>query len=152
MRVPDSRWLKAINEVQWWILAGFSAGCWIMVGFHACEFLTLPSNAYWTVSLVGTLSSCLLIFRTVDTMHKSLKHRLCKFSKLTKQQQEFLIGVVRSGNRSIDTERFFSMNWFQELEDLGYIEDVGVAFVAYVTRQGWKRVEDHMKQSSPDRR
>lgn len=147
MSTIDSRWLGAIDKVSWWVLAGVAAGCWITFGFHTYEFLIMPNNALWPVVLVGAVSSCLLITRGIAVIHKKLESRPCKFSKLTKDQQEFLIGRVRTGDRFIrHSDRFSSQHWYRELISLKYI-----GIYDHISRQGWKNVEEYIKKSSAAR-
>ena len=143
MSTPDSRWLDAIDKVSWWVLAGIAVSCWITLGFRASGFLTIRSSALWILFLAGALPLCLLIARGIDIWYKILKERPCKFSKLTKEQQEFLIGQVKTGDRFIyGSDEFSSQHWYKELRDLNYIGSYD-----HISRRGWKKVEEHMKFS-----
>ncbi len=104
---------------------------------------------YW---IAGAVFCALITFGCVgNALWKYLRRpKLEKpISHLSKQQKDFLIKTINSGQRSFAAP-FWQQRWFEELEHWGYVEDHSFAFASAphmrVSELGWAAVQKCISQ------
>lgn len=137
------KWLEVIMRgPEGPVLTAALGACLVLLILHNCSVVTLPQNMLWVPWSIGSFSFLLLTSRGAILAHGAWKKRPCPFSRLTQDQQQFLIQQVRTGSTQMKTEHLYHLNWFKELKRLNYI-DSG-AYYSYISAKGWKEVERHL--------
>ena len=118
--------------------------CIVVLILHHVTFLQIPQNYVWIPWALGVYSIILVLRRGMSNLYVRWKRRPCAFSKLTQQQQNFLISKVESGVNWIDSEQLFSYQWSRDLREKNYIK-VGSMFIDTITNSGWNNVEKFLR-------
>lgn len=163
--LPDSGWIKALKEagipffsVLFVGLAGMSLVWRFLPGLIGEPFAGARN---WTEPLAV---ACLFIIvaqvvwlaiKAPKTMPEWLAKRLLarRYQTLSERQRRLLDSVFSTGRRSFEVQSYKD-RWFEELEELGFIESVSLfAFTAgmnwpyEVTLTAWKALE--ISRNSP---